>query len=153
MLSLTSHEFGSNIRSKAIVLLCSAETVLLTRTTPVLFSSMTHSRLLRVRERNSSHFPCAINLWHQWFQRSKNWLWLVMTGIASQALCSPTLEKVPPFMNGTNMHRPGLHNIRPAGHMRPARSFLAARENSVAENVAKARLRIITCPFRISSTL
>ena len=48
---------------------------------------------------------------------------------------------------------PGLHNIRPAGHMRPARSFLAARENSVAENVAKARLRIITCPFRISSTL
>ena len=32
----------------------------------------------------------------------------------------------------------GLHNIRPAGHMRPARSFLAARENSVAENVAKA---------------
>ena len=37
--------------------------------------------------------------------------------------------------------------------MRPARSFLAARENSVAENVAKARLRIITCPFRISSTL
>ena len=47
----------------------------------------------------------------------------------------------------------GLHNIRPAGHMRPARSFLPARENSVAENVAKARLRIITCPFRISSTL
>ena len=47
----------------------------------------------------------------------------------------------------------GLHNIRPAGHMRPARSFLGARENSVAENVAKARLRIITCPFRISSTL
>ena len=43
--------------------------------------------------------------------------------------------------------RSGLHNIR------PARSFLAARENSVAENVAKARLRIITCPFRISSTL
>jgi len=37
--------------------------------------------------------------------------------------------------------------------MRPARSFLAARENSVAENVAKARLRIITCPFSISSTL
>ena len=37
--------------------------------------------------------------------------------------------------------------------MRPARSFLAARENSVAENVAKARLRIITYPFRISSTL
>jgi len=49
--------------------------------------------------------------------------------------------------------RSGLHNIRPAGHMRPARSFLAARENSVAENIAKARLRIITCPFRISSTL
>ena len=47
----------------------------------------------------------------------------------------------------------GLHNIRSAGHMRPARSFLAARENSVAENVAKARPRIITCPFRISSTL
>ena len=49
--------------------------------------------------------------------------------------------------------RSGQHNIRPAGRMRPARSFLAARENSVAENVAKARLRIITCPFRISSTL
>ena len=49
--------------------------------------------------------------------------------------------------------RAGLHNIRPEGHMRLARSFLAARENSVAENVAKARLRIITCPFRISSTL
>ena len=49
--------------------------------------------------------------------------------------------------------KPGLHNIRPAGHMRPVRSFLPARENSVAENVAKARLRIITCPFRISSTL
>jgi len=51
------------------------------------------------------------------------------------------------------LSRAGLHNIRPAGHMRPARSFLAARENSVAENVAKTRLRIITCPFRISSTL
>jgi len=34
---------------------------------------------------------------------------------------------------------PGLHKIR------PARIF------SVAENVAKARLWIITCPFRISS--
>ena len=41
----------------------------------------------------------------------------------------------------------------PAGHMRSARSFLSARENSVVENVAKAQLRIITCPFRISSTL
>jgi len=49
--------------------------------------------------------------------------------------------------------KPGLHNIRPAGQMRSTRSFLAARENSVAENVAKARLRIITCPYRISSTL
>jgi len=45
----------------------------------------------------------------------------------------------------------GLHNKRPAGHMKPARYFLAARENPVAENVAKARLRIITCTFRISS--
>ena len=52
-----------------------------------------------------------------------------------------------------DLFKPGLHNIRPVGHMRPARSFLAARENSVAENVAKARLRIITCPFKISSTL
>jgi len=43
-----------------------------------------------------------------------------------------------------------LYN-RPAQHM--ARGPHAARENSVAENVAKARLRIITCPFRISSTL
>jgi len=49
--------------------------------------------------------------------------------------------------------RTGLHNTRPVGRMWPAISFLAVRENSVAENVAKARLRIITCPFRISSTL
>ena len=28
--------------------------------------------------------------------------------------------------------RPGLHNIRPAGHMRPERSFLVARESFVS---------------------
>ena len=40
---------------------------------------------------------------------------------------------------------------RPAQHT--ARGPHAACENSVAENVANARLRIITCPFRISSKL
>ena len=60
-----------------------------------------------------------------------------------------TMKSILPYQHP----RAGLHNIRPAGHMRPARSFLPAHENSVAENVAKARLRIITCPFRISSTL
>ena len=54
-----------------------------------------------------------------------------------------TMKSILPYQHP----RAGLHNIR------PARSFLQARENSVAENVAKARLRIITCPFRISSTL
>ena len=78
----------------------------------------------------------------QWrLQSDKNYMFFRIT-FSRNSLCGKDKKT-----------RAGLHNIRPAGPMRPARSFLAARENSVAENVAKARLRIITCPFRISSTL
>jgi len=41
---------------------------------------------------------------------------------------------------------PGLHNIEPAGRMRPAKVFLEARESlSIAQNVAKSRPRISNC--------
>ena len=46
---------------------------------------------------------------------------------------------------------PDLAHLFYGLYTRPAQH--TARENSVAENVAKARLRIITCPFRIYSTL
>jgi len=52
------------------------------------------------------------------------------------------LYNIMKLTNGTA----SLHNVRPAGHMRPARAFW------IAENVAIARLRIINCPFRIFST-
>jgi len=81
-----------------------------------------------------------------WFNVTK-----IFPGSITESL--PTQKPYLPQCSYDLGYRPGLHNIRPAGHMRPGKSFLLARENSVAENVAKARLRIITCPFRISSTL
>jgi len=63
----------------------------------------------------------------------------------------PSLLGFAPERYGTLYLANDIGYTRPAQHT--ARGPHAARENSVAENVAKARLWIIACPFRISSTL
>jgi len=56
----------------------------------------------------------------------------------------------PPRMQLINANATaGLHNMRPAGHMRPVRAFLEARESFLTwENVVKVRLRIIKLSFQ-----